>query len=111
MSAANATMSLVRTIGAQATRQCQARLNACRRFTGGDSRRWTTYGSRQLIVPVWQLCRESQVPRERSHRRPLTYGPRSMTRTVTMRPLAGLRRVTRVPHGSDRWATPMIDRE
>jgi hypothetical protein len=41
--------------------------------------------------------------------RPETYGPLSTTGAVTERPLAGLRNVTRVPHGSVRWATPTSD--
>lgn len=41
-----------------------------------------------------------------SQLRPVTYGPRSITGTVTVLPFAGLRNVTRVPHGSVRLATP-----
>ena len=40
--------------------------------------------------------------------RPATYGPRSMTFTVIDLPFFGLRRVTRVPHGSVLCATPRI---
>src|SRR3954453_8325844 len=39
-----------------------------------------------------------------SHVRPETYGPRSTTGAVTVLPL--YRKVTSVPHGSVRWATP-----
>jgi len=39
--------------------------------------------------------------------RPDTYGPRSMTGTVTDLPLSGLRNVTMVPQGSVRLATPI----
>jgi hypothetical protein len=31
-----------------------------------------------------------------------------MTGTVICLPLAGLRKLTIVPHGNERWATPMI---
>src|SRR5262245_31385473 len=43
-------------------------------------------------------------PCERSSDTPLVKGPRSLTRTVTLRPVFGLLTRKQVPNGSDRWA-------
>ena len=57
-------------------------------------------------IDPWPLKRSRwAVASVRSNSRPPTYGPRSITRTRTVR--APCRRVSLLPHGSDLWATPM----
>ena len=54
------------------------------------------------------MVEAAQAPWVRSQSRPDTNGPRSTTGTVRVTPVAGYRNVTRVPHGSVRWATPIV---
>ena len=67
----------------------------------------TSVRGAQSVVKIapwpWKrsLCAVASV---RSNSRPPTYGPRSITRTRTVRPR--WRSVTLLPHGSDLWATP-----
>src|SRR3954469_13087293 len=105
MSAANATMSLVRTVACPSLSRGVKCGQASRTGSAPGG-----YGSRHWIRPVWQALSAAHVADVRSHVRPETYGPRSTTRTVMVRPLAGLRNVTRVPHGSDLCATPTSER-
>ena len=51
-------------------------------------------------------CSLRAVASVRSYSRPPTYGPRSITRTRSVRPR--WRSVTLLPHGSDLWATPSL---
>ena len=63
---------------------------------------------RVLRIDPWPLnFRRRAVAAVRSYSRAPAYGPRSITGTRTTRPR--WRRVTRVPHGSDLWATPSWD--
>jgi hypothetical protein len=62
---------------------------------------------RVVRIRPWPLKRSLRaVDSVRSYSRPPTYGPRSMTRTRSVRPR--WRSISFEPHGSDLWATPIL---
>jgi len=64
---------------------------------------WTT-STRTLAIPLSTIPSSLAAEPETSTTRPGMYGPRSLTRTVTDRPVATFVTRNRVPNGKVRWA-------
>ena len=69
----------------------------------GRASYWTT-SSLTFATPPSTIPSVSAAAWETSTTRPRTYGPRSLTRTVTDRPLATFVTRSRVPNGNVGWA-------
>jgi hypothetical protein len=88
---------------------CRERLRVSPgRGVRGSPRAYCVYLARAAVGLQRHLCepvdaKDARSPRLRSITRPVTYGPRSLIRTVTERPLLLLVTLTLLPIGSDLW--------